>query len=243
MKAILLVAGYATRLYPLTLDTPKALLPINGRPMLDYIVDEINKIDEIDCIYVVSNHKFINNFEDWSKTVDTKKTVKVIDDGTETEVTRRGAIGDIYYVVEQEKVDDEIVVIAGDNYFTFDLKDYFNYFKRIGKDCVCTKRHGDIEQLKQFAVAQTDTNGRIIDLVEKPSEPKSDLAVYATYFYKRDTVPLFHEYLRQGNKPDAPGYFVQWLYKVKDVYSYEMQGECYDVGTLKNYEEVQKLFI
>jgi glucose-1-phosphate thymidylyltransferase len=242
MKAIILVAGYATRLYPLTMDKPKALLTINDKPILNYIIDEVNQIDAVDGIFVVSNHKFIDHFDHWVKDVKSKKPITVIDDGTMTEETRRGAIGDIQYTVEKGKIDDEIIVIAGDNFFTFSLKDYYDYYKKINRDCVCGKRLEDIEQLKQFAVAVTDDDGLLKNLEEKPREPKSDLGVYATYFYQKDTVPLFEQYLAEGNKPDAPGYFVQWLYTRKPVYVYEMQGDCYDIGTHKSYQEVQDLF-
>jgi glucose-1-phosphate thymidylyltransferase len=242
MKAIILVAGYATRLYPLTADRPKALLKINDRPMIDYIIDEVNTIAAVDHIYVVSNHKFAAHFDQWARETSSKKPITVIDDGTMTEETRRGAIGDIRFTLEQAKIDDEIVVIAGDNFFTYALKDHYDYYKKTDSDSVVGKRLDDIALLKQFAVALTDENGRILDLVEKPQAPKSDLAVYAIYFYKRETVPLVKQYLDEGNKPDAPGYFVQWLYERKPVYVYEMQGDCYDIGTHKSYEEVQNLF-
>jgi glucose-1-phosphate thymidylyltransferase len=242
MKAIILVAGYATRLYPLTMDKPKALLTINEKPIIDYIIDEVNTIDDVDGIYVVSNHKFIDHFDHWVKGVDSKKTVKIIDDGTMTEETRRGGIGDIQYAIDQEKIDDDIVIIAGDNFFTYKLKDYYSYYKKTNKDCVCGKRLDDVEQLKQFAVAVVDEDGKITDLEEKPKQPKSDIGVYATYFYQKETVPLFKQYLDAGNKPDAPGYFVQWLYQRKPVYVYEMQGDCYDIGTHKSYQDVQEIF-
>lgn len=242
MKAIILVAGYATRLYPLTLNMPKALLTINGKPTIDYIIDGINMVDDIDFIYVVSNHKFIENFRQWGQTVSSRTPIKVIDDFTETEETRRGAIGDIYYTICQEKIDDDIAVIAGDNFFTFDFKKYYSFYKAHNCDCVCAKRIDDIESLKNFAVAVIDESGKIIRLDEKPEMPQSDLAVFASYFYKRDTLPLFEKYLQEGNKPDAPGYFVQWLYKIKDVYAYSMDGECFDIGTPENYMEVRRLF-
>lgn len=242
MKAIILVAGYATRLYPLTLNQPKALLPVAGKPIIDYIVDEINKVDEIDEIFVVSNHKFASHFENWANGHSSKKSISVIDDGTTTEETRRGAIGDILYTIEQKNIDDEVVIIAGDNFFTYSLKDYFDYYKKLGKDCICVKEFNDIELLKQMGVAQLDDNNKVISIDEKPDEPKSNTAVYATYMYTKETVKLFEKYINDGNKPDAPGYFVEWLYKNKDVYAYIFDGECYDIGTPKSYEDVCKEF-
>ena len=242
MKAIILVAGYATRLYPLTLNTPKALLEINGKAIIDYIVDEINTIDEIDTIYVVTNHKFAEHFGNWAKTVKSDKPVEVIDDGTTTEETRRGAIGDILYTIDEKNIDDETVIIAGDNFFTYKLKDYFDYYKKVGKDCVCVKELKDPELCKAFAVVLKDENGKVIEIEEKPENPKSDKVAYATYMYTKDTMKLIKKYIDEGNKPDAPGHFPEWLCKFKDVYAYIFDGECYDIGTPQSYKEVCELF-
>ena len=130
MKAIILVAGYATRLYPLTINMPKALLPINKKPIIDYIVDEINTVDDIDEIYVVSNHKFADQFEKWAQNHKSVQKISVLDDGTETEETRRGAIGDILYTIDNYNIDDEVMIIAGDTFFTYKLKDYYNFYRQ-----------------------------------------------------------------------------------------------------------------
>ena len=245
MKAIILAAGYATRLYPLTLNKSKALLPINGIPIITYITKEINKIKEVDSILVVSNSRFAKNFCDWEATM--KETsaipIKIIDNGTSSENERRGAIGDIYYTVKHENiVNEDIIVIAGDNFFTYDLESYYNFYKEVDKDCICVKEVSNINLLKQFAVAVIDKNNKIIDLEEKPQEPKSSIGAYASYIYKKETVELIKRYLDEGNKPDSPGYFVQWLYKIKDVMAYKIDGECYDIGTFESYEEAQNLF-
>ena len=242
MKAIILAAGYATRLYPLTKDRPKPLLPVAGRPMINYITDELNSIDAVDMIYVVTNHKFADNFHKWAKTYDQIKPIKIIDDGTNTEDTRLGAIGDIFYTIKHEKIDDELLIIAGDNLFTFNLYNYYEFYKKKSADCVCAKIVSDYEYRKQLAIAVTDVDGRITDLIEKPVEPPSDLGVYASYLYTRDTVKLFKTYLEEGNKPDAPGYFVQWLYQRKPVYVYITDGECYDIGTHEMYDRVNQIF-
>lgn len=242
MKAIILVAGYATRLYPLTLNTPKALLPINNKPIIDYIVDEINTVNEIDEIYVVTNHKFAGHFEDWAKKHKEGHRISVLDDGTLTEETRRGAIGDILFTIKEKNINDEMMIIAGDNYFTYKLKDYYDFYKKIGHDCVCVKEFDDKEMLKQFGIALLNKKGKVIDIEEKPENPKSNTVVFATYIYQKETVPLFSKYIEEGNKPDAPGYFIEWLYKRKDVYAYKFSEECYDIGTPKSYEEVCSLF-
>ncbi|MDR1689251.1 MAG: nucleotidyltransferase family protein [Clostridiales bacterium] len=242
MKAIILAAGYATRLYPLTKDRPKPLLPVAGKPIIEYIMSEIEKIDTIDTVYVVTNHKFAAHFEEWAKTYVCPKALKIIDDGTTDENNRLGAIGDISFVINQEKIDEELLIIAGDNLFTFSLAEYFDFYREKHGDCVCAKKVADTEALKQLAVAVTDTDGKILELIEKPKTPPSDLGVYAAYIYTKDTVRMFADYLAEGNLPDAPGYFVQWLYKRKSVFVYVMNGECYDVGTHKLYDEVNEIF-
>ncbi|MDR3238899.1 MAG: nucleotidyltransferase family protein [Clostridiales bacterium] len=238
MKAIILVAGYATRLYPLTLNLPKALLPIGGKPILETIIEHVGAVSAIDGIYAVSNHKFAGHFEKWAET--SPIPVKVLDDGTTSEENRRGAIGDIAFVMEQENLDDDTVIIAGDNYFTFSLQNYYQYFLDKNSDCVCVRQIADREELKQLGVAVLDADGRLLRMVEKPADPPSDYAVFATYMYKKETMQMIHAYLREGNKPDAPGNFVQWLCQRKPVYAFHMDGDCFDIGTPAAYEEVQQ---
>lgn len=240
MKAIILAAGYATRLYPLTRDRAKALLPIGGKPMIDYIVEQMDTVAELDEIYVVTNSRFAVQFQEWAGQVKSRAPVTILDDGTTCDENRRGAIGDISFVIEEMQIDDELMVIAGDNFFTYSLRDYVAFFHRIGRDCVCVKEWADEKELSQFGVALLDADGRVLDIEEKPEKPKSNLAVFAAYLYRRDTVPLFAEYLSAGNKPDAPGNFPAWLHKRKEVYAYAFEGECYDIGTPESYREVQK---
>ena len=242
MKAIILVAGYATRLYPLTKNTPKPLLKVGGKAIIDYIIDEINTLDAVDEIFVISNHKFASNFEKWAENLSNKKPVTVIDDGTDSDENKRGAIGDIQYTVEQGNIDDDVVIIAGDNLFTYSLKEYYDFYKAKGADCVCVKQFDDMEMIKQLGVVLMDEDDRVIDLEEKPQNPKSNKAAFATYMYNKDTVKMIKEYLDEGNSPDAPGYFLQWLHKKKPVYGYVMNGECYDIGTHKALEEVRRIY-
>ena len=241
MKAIILAAGYATRMYPLTENQPKALLPLKGKIMLDYIVEQINKIPCINKIYVVTNTKFYKNFLDWSKVAPTSLPIEVLDDGTSSNETRLGAIGDIQFTIEQKSIDDELFIVAGDNYFTYDLHEQYEVFKNTGCDTIAGKELDDINKLKAFAVAKLDPTGKVTELVEKPPEPQSNTAIFATYFYRKDTTPMFKQYLEEGNNPDPPGGFVQWLYKQRDVYAYIMNGDCYDIGTLEMYDEMNKI--
>jgi len=242
MKAIILAAGYATRLYPLTLNMPKALLPINNKPIINYIIEEIETINVVDEIIVISNHKFADNFNEWANSLESSKKISVIDDGTSTEETRLGAIGDILYTLNTKNIDDEILVIAGDNFFTYKLKDYYDFYRKKDKDCVCVKEFNNPDMLRQFGVAVLNEDNKVLNIEEKPQQPKANTAVYATYMYKKDTIPMFKQYIEEGNKPDAPGYFIEWLYKKKDVYAYTFDGECYDIGTPQSYEDVCRLY-
>jgi len=243
MKAIILAAGYATRLYPLTKDTPKPLLPIGGKPIIDYIVDSLNALPDLNHIYVITNAKFFPHFNKWNERVKSRVDITVLNDGTDSDATKLGAIGDISFVIQRAEIDDELLIIAGDNFNTFNLRLYYNYFKQLNKDCVCGMRIADAETLKSFAVAELDADSKIVSLTEKPEIPLSDIGVFATYFYRKDTVPMFGEYLAGGGNPDAPGHFPAWLYKRKDVYCYIIEdGEIIDIGTPRTYEEVCERF-
>ena len=242
MKAIILAAGYATRMYPLTLTQPKALLPLAGRPMADYIVDQVNTIPDVDEIIVVSNHKFYNQFKLWAKSVKSNIPVSVLDDNSTSEDDRLGAIGDIRFAIHTKQISGDVVVVAGDNFMDYPLLEQYHFFKEKQRDVVCAYRVSDRKLLTQFAVALLDENNKVVSLVEKPTVPSSDIAVFATYFFCADTLPLFIKYLKDGQNPDAPGYFIQWLYKQKDVYAYIINGECHDIGTIEAYKDMRERF-
>ena len=242
MKAIILAAGYATRLYPLTLDKPKALLPIAGKPIIDYIVGQIETIDEIDELIIISNDKFYPHFTEWANNVKSRLKLIVINDLTTDDSNKLGAIGDISYAVDKLNIDDDLLVMAGDNIFTFNLRDYYNAYKDLNSDMILVKEIDSLDDLRRMANVETDENGKVIGMVEKPQNPKTHLAAFASYIYKKDTVPMIKQYLDEGNNPDAPGFFPSWLFNRKDVYAYKFKGECYDIGTPESYKEVNKIF-
>lgn len=242
MKCILLCAGYATRLFPLTENFPKALLDIEeGKPLLDYTMDQINEIDQIDEIFLITNNRYYNHFLEWSKKYK-KKPIKVFNDNTSSNDDRLGAIGDIQYTINNAKIDDDLIIIAGDNLFDYPLKDVIDYYNTKKSAIVCGKELDNIEQLKKFAVAILDNSDKITNLEEKPANPKSNIAIYATYIYPKNIVQLIRTYLEEGNNPDAPGYFVEYLYKHKDVFVYRFSGNCYDVGTFEQLEVVRNKY-
>lgn len=252
MVAIILAAGYATRLQQYTTNTPKALLKIGEKTMLDHILDKFANVPQFTKIALVSNHKFYLNFtewfevrkKDWDRAFINNVGGKLIilNDGTVSEETRRGAIGDIAFAVEELELDEEAMIIAGDNFFTFRLSDFYEFYKQKNADCVVVKRIGNKEVLKTVGVAVVADGNRVTEFEEKPNEPKSDLAVYATYLYRRDTLPLFRKYLDDGNPKDAPGNFPAWLCKRRPVYAYEFDGECYDVGTPEAYKSLRDMY-
>jgi glucose-1-phosphate thymidylyltransferase len=241
MKAIILAAGYATRMYPLTLDRPKALLPLAGRPILDYTLDQLDTLPALDEVFLVSNHRFCADFAEWAKHAPTRLKISLLDDGSTSENDRLGAIGDIQFTLERTGIAEDTVILVGDNYMTYPLAEQYNFFKEKGCDTVCAKVIYNRELLRHFAVAELDADNKVVSLVEKPEKPQSDTAIFGIYFYRADTLPLFGQYLREGGSRDAPGFFVQWLYKRKDVYAYIMNGDCYDIGTPKSYDEIQEL--
>lgn len=243
MKAVVLAAGYATRLYPLTLDRPKALLPISDKTILDYIIDQLEVLEEINEIIIVSNHRFIGAFQNWQQGRKTNKVLKVVDDGTICDEEKLGAIGDLNLVIERERIEEDLLVLAGDNIFTFSLKGYVQYFREKNRDCILVQPLDNQEELSRVGNVLVDSSNRVIYFKEKPKILRSNLGVFALYIYCKNTLPLFKQYLAEGNKPDAPGYFPEWLYLRKEVYAYFSPGQCFDIGTPQAYQEIQQFFM
>lgn len=243
MKAIVLVAGFATRLYPLTKDTPKGLLKLGDKSLLDYLFEKVEKVKEIDEAILISNDIFYKQFLDWKDAYKGRVKIKVLNDYSTCNDNRLGAIGDMQYVIDKCKIDDEIMVLVSDNYFDFELKDFYEFYKQKDADCILGTEFDDIEKIRnRYGVAVLDKDGRVLDMVEKPSEPPSKFVAYASYIYKKETVKMIKQYLDEGNNKDAPGNFVSWLHKRKPVYAWRFDGECYDIGTVDIYNELQERF-
>lgn len=221
MKALILAAGYATRLSPLTDDFPKGLLPVGGRPIVDWIVDNIRRA-RIDDIRLVTNARFAPLFDDWSN------GVTILDDGTSTNETRLGAIGDIEFA----DLDDDALIVAGDNLFEYELADLVAFWRKREGSAVAAHDVGSKELAKKYGVIDVDADGRIVDFAEKPEVPASTLVATATYLYTRAHLQLVDTYLAAGNPPDQPGHFVAWLHRREPVYAYRFDGGWYDVGDI-----------
>jgi glucose-1-phosphate thymidylyltransferase len=229
VKAIVLAAGYATRLYPLTETIAKPLLPLAGRPMLDYLVDRLRACDEVEEIHVVTNHKFAVDFERWA---DAHDGVVVHDDGTKSEEDRLGAIGDIRFVVDLAGLgNDDLLVVAGDNLFDYAVGDYVRWWHGKGEgSAVVLYDVGDLELVKKYSSVEVDADDRLTSFVEKPEDPQSTLVATAAYIYHRSHVPLLGRYLDEGNAPDQPGRFLGWLVPRVSVYGYRTIGDWRDIG-------------
>ncbi len=241
MKAIILAAGYATRLYPLTENMPKALLKVGSRAILDHIMENVTRIDAVDGIHIVTNEKFYQDFLDWKKESDYDIPITIYNDGTTSNDDRLGALGDLKFVLDQAGISDDIIVLAGDNLMDFSLRDFYDYHKAVDGNAVCVKEI-EPEDTSRFGIVLMDETNRIIDFEEKPEHPKSLIGAFAVYIYKRETLKLLDEYLKAGNNPDAPGNFPAWLCQRDSVYGYLFDGNCYDIGTHDAYREVQELY-
>ncbi|MDY3971571.1 MAG: nucleotidyltransferase family protein [Clostridia bacterium] len=235
MQCILLAAGYATRLYPLTENMPKALLKLGDKTILEMVTDKIDEVGDVETIYIVTNEKFYTQFSDWSKTYKGPKKIKVLNDHTTNNDNRLGAIGDLKYVIDMENIDDEILVMASDNIFGFPLTDFTDMYRVKDKDMICAHTIENKNDLHSMGVVELEEDGKVKSFEEKPENPKSDLGVPPFYLYKKDTLPLIDEYLKEGNNPDAPGHFIPWLIGKKDVYAYVFDAVRIDIGTPESY--------
>ncbi|MDQ3889043.1 MAG: nucleotidyltransferase family protein [Actinomycetota bacterium] len=243
MKLIVLAAGYATRLYPLTLDRPKALLPVAGRPMVEHVLDRVAAIGEIDGLYLVTNAKFAGHFREWAAGYRPSRAlaVTIVDDGTTDDATRLGAIGDLELVVSSEGVDDDIVVVAGDNLFTETLEDFGRFGREKDAPVLAVYDVGTLEAIRRYSAIEIDESGRITSFEEKPAEPRSTLTGIALYFYPRSALPLVRRYLEEGNNPDQPGRLVEWLYRRTPVYTWRVPGLWYDIGSEETLREADRM--
>jgi glucose-1-phosphate thymidylyltransferase len=238
VKALVLAAGYATRLYPLTLDRPKALLEVGRRPMLDHVLLRLREMGAEETI-VVTNAKFAGQFEEWARE---KRDVAVVNDGTTSNDDRLGAIGDIGFVLETLRIDDEIVVVAGDNLFGEDVSDFARYGREVDAPVVAVHDVGDLSRMREYNQTEIDGEGRIVFFEEKPEDARTTLAAVALYYYPRSALPLVRQYLGEGNNPDQPGRLVQWLYPRTPVYTWRLPGEWYDIGSAETLAEADRIF-
>jgi glucose-1-phosphate thymidylyltransferase len=245
MKVIILAAGYATRLYPLTLTQPKPLLPVAGKPMIDYVLDNLAPIQGIDRIYVVTNAKFAGHFQKWAddyRATKSRLNFTVVNDGSTDDTTKLGAIGDIHYVLKHEHVQDDIIVVAGDNLFSEKLDGFGEFCRKKNAPVLALYDVGNLEEIRKYNAISVDKEGRITFFEEKPKNPTSTLTGIALYYYPRTSLPLIRQYVKEGNNPDQPGRLVQWLYPRTPFYTWKVPGIWYDIGSRETLEEANLIF-
>ena len=237
MKCLILAAGYATRLYPLTENFPKPLLDVGGKTILDWLVDDIHTAGLVDEFVVISNHKYAHCFEKWA--VGKPQKITVVDDGTDTNETRLGAVKDIQFAIDSLKLDDDMLVIAGDNVLDFSLTEFIKYAEQKKTSCIMRYYEPDGKKLLKCGVVTVDAEDKILNMTEKSPTPVTHWCCPPFYYYTRADAKLVQVGIENGCGTDAPGSYIAWLCKNTEVYAMEMPGSRYDIGNLESYERVK----
>ena len=238
MKCIILAGGYAKRLWPITRHIPKPLLDVGNKPMIDHIIEKLKPVDEIDKIYISTNKKFEEPFRNWMSDHQNGKLELVIEP-TEDEGGKFGTIVGIQYLIESRNIDDDCLIIAGDNLFDFDINHFIQEF-RSKSPLLAVFDVKDYEKSMLYGIVSVDENSKVIGFVEKPENPQSTLAATVCYGFPKETMKLFSEYLSQGNRKDSPGFFVSWLQERVPVYAYRFEGHWFDIGDFESLEKARK---
>jgi glucose-1-phosphate thymidylyltransferase len=244
MNVLILAAGYATRLYPLTLNKAKPLLVVGRKPIIEWLVDNLSGIPDLETIYIVTNDKFAADFQTWSQSYQKrhpKFKFRIINDGSTSDEDKLGAIGDINFVVTQENLSEtSLLIAAGDNLFTNSLADFVEYARNTDVT-IAAYDVGDSEAIKKYGNVSVDAEGILTRFEEKPQKPQGTLAAIALYYYSPAVLSLLKTYLSAGNNPDQPGRFVQWLYTRKPVKTFQIKGRWLDIGSKETLENADKI--
>ena len=240
MKCLILVAGYATRMYALTRETPKPLLPVRGRAILDWLFEDLCSSDQIDEYILISNHKFIEAFRRWAH--EQPIPIRLIDNGTCTNAERLGAVRDIQFAVDAAGIDDDLLVVAGDYLTDFSLTHFIDFALKKRTSCIMHCHEPDRKVLSRSGVCELREDGLLLGLEEKPAEPKSELCALPFYYYTAEDVKKIPTAIAEGCGTDAPGSLVSWMCRNSTVYSMEMPGQHFDVGDLESYEKAQESY-
>ena len=240
MKTLILAAGYGTRIQEVIKDTPKALIQVGTKTILDYLFDQLKEIKELDGFYLVTNSKFYDQFNIWKK--ERGLNIEILDDHTSSSEERLGAIGDLQLLVQKYNIEDDVLVCAADTIVQPRLAPFVESFYKNNKSWICVRRVDDIDDIKQRGVVLADKEDKVIDFEEKPDHPKSNLAGVPFYIYPKDVMHRIKEYLDKGENPDRPGDFVAWLYKKEPVYAYNIEGKVMDIGNPESLERARKVF-
>ncbi len=240
MKCLILAAGYATRLYPLTENFPKPLLTVGEKTILDWLIEDIDTAGAVDEYIVISNHKYAHHFEAWAKSK--KQKITVVDDGTDTNETRLGAVRDIQFAIEQRNLREDMLVIAGDNVLDFSLTGFIEYARQKNTSCILRYYEPDDKKLLKCGVVTVDENDRIVKMTEKSPEPATHWCCPPFYYYTKDDAALVQKGIACGCGTDAPGSYIAWLCTQTTVHAMQMPGKRYDIGNLDSYEKVKAAY-
>ena len=238
MKCLILAAGYATRLYPLTENFPKPLLEVQNKTILDWLIDDIDSLGQVDEYVVISNHKFAKHFMDWA--AGKAQKITVVDDGTSSNETRLGAVKDIQFAIDELGIDSDMLVIAGDNLLDFSLTEFIKYTNVKQTSCIMRYYEADPKRLSKSAAVTIDENDKVLHLAEKPAKPESHWCCPPFYYYTREDTRLVAKGIEAGCGIDAPGSYIAWLCTQTTVHAMEMPGRRYDIGNLESYEQVKR---
>lgn len=238
MKCLILAAGYATRLYPLTENFPKPLLEVQNKTILDWLIEDMDAAGLIDEFVVISNHKFAHHFQAWAE--GHRQKITVVDDGTSSNETRLGAVRDILFAIDALQLDDDLLVMAGDNLLDFSLTKFIEYAKE--KNAPCTMRYYEpsFQKLLKSGIVTVDEDGRILRMTEKVPNPETHWVSVAFYYYPRQAAGLARQALEEGCSADAPGSYMRWISEKMTSYAMEMPGKRYDIGDMASYEQVKR---
>ena len=243
MTLIILAAGYAVRLQPLTLDTSKSLLPIGNKKIIDRILEKVLKAKGICAVYIITNSKFFKPFSDWLKSSRHKEKISLVCDGTTTNENRLGAIKDLEFIIKEESITGDVLVVAGDNLFEFDLNNFLKFARKRDGVSIAVHDIGSLELARNFGVVKIDADHKVVDFEEKPPEPKSTLISTGIYYFPKDKVAFINEYVKMQNKLDAPGHYIGWLSKRDKVYGFAFTEDWYDIGNMESYKKADNEYL
>ncbi len=242
MKNIVIAAGYATRLGELTRNFPKPLLQIGSSTILGRMLDDIDRIDDIDEHIIITNHRFAPIFEDWAAKQSYRRPLRIIDDGTSTNETRLGAVCDLLYAMKELSIDDDLLVVAADNILMFSFQEFVDFAKMKGSSCIMCHEQPSIERLQRTGVVVLDSDDKVLDMEEKPQVPKSTWAVPPFYIYLKKDLDLVRHSVENGCGKDAPGNLAHYMVDNTVMHAWKMSGERFDIGSLDSYEEAKRIF-
>ena len=238
----MIAAGYATRLGELTKNFPKPLLKIGENTILGRMLDDIDKIPEIDEHIIITNHKFAGIFEEWASKQSYMKPVTIVDDGTETNDTRLGAVCDLLFAMDKLKIDDDMLVVAADNILFFSFQEFVDFAKSKGTSCIMCHEQPSIEKLQRTGVIVLDDNDKVLNMEEKPQEPKSHWAVPPFYIYLKKDLDKVRHSVENGCGTDAPGNLAHYMVEQVEMHAWKMTAGRFDIGSLDTYKEACEKF-